>query len=936
MYEKEKQRATHLLILLVYTILTIGLIGESLLLGWETGAIVLLILGLIASWVIHITEKIPASGCLWLYFVLTMLTFFFYGIHETSIFDMAPLMIVIIILYSSTGKYSIINYCVATYFLIMCYDFVFVLKTSVDFSALAVTRVVLHLVLVFVAGHLAKLMMLRRRKENKNTDNIILQLEETNRRTEDFLTNVSHELRTPINVVTGITSVMLKSEDDPEKKRDISTVQKAGRRLFNQIEDILDFTEIDTGRIKVSEDAYMISSIVNDIITENQLSERDNSLELIFDIDAGMPSVLLGDGKKIKKILKHLIDNAFKFTKKGGIYVRVYALQKEYGVNVCIRVKDTGIGISEEELAKIRERFYQSNGGRNRRAGGLGLGLPIVYGIVSAMEGFIRIESTVDVGTSIYVSIPQKVSDDAPGMVVENRENMCVACYLRPEKYETPQVRDYYDEMISHLVCGLDISLHRVFTQEELEKLTSMYQLTHLFLGDDEYTRDVDYFEALAQKFKLIVVAGDDFVLPQGSRVKLLKKPFFSLPLVNMLNATTDEKEAMLKKKQMICPGVNVLVVDDEPMNLMVAEGILKDYQMHVMTVESGRKAIALCEKEEFDLIFLDHMMPEMDGVETLKYLRKICSDTGKVMTVVAFTANAVSGAREMFLREGFDEFISKPIETAELERVLRKVLPKASISFVDQESGDASNQQRINRENGIQTIRPDEMPEMSNEPAEEEKEEDKMASLGQGGIHTASGMQYCRDDRAFYEELLIKFAKDAARKEADIDGFFRQEDYENYAILVHALKSTAKMLGADSLSEEAKAAETAAKAHDADYIRAHHADLMDAYQQVAQHILHVYDLAEESTSQSAGEDGPEISKEELLKRLSELKEGLETFEMDKAEKLIEEISKAVYDGTSVGKLLDDVRCKVEDFEFTAASEQVEALIGTVKGGAAG
>ncbi len=932
MYEKEKQRATHLLILLVYTIFTFVLAGESILLGWEISAVVLLVLGLAACWVIHLTEKIPAAGCIWIYFILTMLAFFFYGIHETSMYDMAPVMVMVIILYSSTEMYSIIRLCMLTYVLTMCYDFVFVLRGAWDFSPLTVTRTLLHFSLVFMAGYLAKLMMLRRRKEIKNTDNIILQLEETNRRTEDFLTNVSHELRTPINVVTGITAVLLKSEDDPEKRRDISTVQKAGRRLFDQIEDILDFTEIDTDRIKVSEDTYMISSIVNDIITENRLSERDNSLELIFDIDAGMPSVLLGDGKKIKKILKHLIDNAFKFTKKGGIYVRVYALPKEYGVNVCISVKDTGIGISEEELAKIRERFYQTNGGRNRRAGGLGLGLPIVYGIVSAMEGFIRIESTVDVGTNVYVSIPQKVSDDAPGMVVENRENMCVACYLRPEKYETPQVRDYYNEMISHLVCGLDISLHRVFTQEELEKLTSMYQLTHLFLGDDEYTRDVDYFEALAQKIKIIVVAGDGFVLPQGSRVKLLKKPFFSLPLVNMLNATTDEKEALLKKKQMICPDVNVLVVDDEPMNLMVAEGILKDYQMHVMTAESGRKAIALCEKEDFDLIFLDHMMPEMDGVETLKYLRKICSDTGKVMTVIAFTANAVSGAREMFLREGFDEFISKPIETAELERVLRKVLPKVFISFVDEGSGEVSDQQTKTGEKKTEALLPDEVPETSAESVEE----GKMVSLQQGGIHTASGMQYCRDDRVFYEQMLIKFAKDAARKEAEIDGFFRQEDYENYAILVHSLKSTAKMLGADSLSEDAKAAEAAAKAHDADYIRAHHAELMDTYQQVTQHILHVFDLAEESTSQPTGEDRTEISKEELLKCLSELKEGLETFEMDKAEKLIEEISKAVYDGTSVGKLLDDVRCKVEDFEFTAASEQVEALIGSVKGGAAG
>ena len=157
-------------------------------------------------------------------------------------------------------------------------------------------------------------------------------------------------------------------------------------------------------------------------------------------------------------------------------------MHKEYGINLCISVSDTGVGIDEEELDKIRERFYQSNGGRNRRTGGLGLGLPIVYGMVSAMEGFIQIKSTVGEGTTVSVSIPQKVSNEAPGMVVENREELCLACYLRAEKYEVPKVRDFYNEMISHMVQGLDIPLHRISNIDELEKLTSIYQLTHLFI----------------------------------------------------------------------------------------------------------------------------------------------------------------------------------------------------------------------------------------------------------------------------------------------------------------------------------------------------------------------------------------------------------------------------------------------------------------------
>ena len=513
-------------------------------------------------------------------------------------------------------------------------------------------------------------------------------------------------------------------------------------------------------------------------------------------------------------------------------------------------------------------------------------------------------ESTVGKGTTVFVSIPQKVADEAPVMVVENREELCLACYLRPEKYEVPEVRDYYNKMISNLVQGLEIPLHRITSIEDLGRLTSLYQLTHLFIGGEEYEENQSCFEELSPDIEVIVVADNHFAFPQGSRVKLLKKPFYSLPLVNILNAGEGEDE-VLKGKRMICPGIRVLVVDDEPMNRIVAEGIFRDYQMSVVTAESGREAVKLCEKEDFDLIFLDHMMPEMDGVETLKRLRKIYTDTGRVLTVIAFTANAVSGAREMFLQEGFDEFVSKPVEPLEMERVLRKMLPRGSISFVD-------------------------------EKYRKQEEDDKITRLERSGIHTRSGMQYCHGDKRFYEELLAGFAKDAKQKETEINNFFLREDFENYGIKVHALKSTAKMVGADSLSENAKLAEAAAKDQDAGYIREHHEELVSEYRQVAQSIREALELVENSSMQEALENGTEISREELLKRLSELKAGLDTFEADKAEALLSEMGGVVYEGKLIGGLLSEVRQEVGDFEFTSASEKVEAFIQKVKGGGAG
>ena len=906
MYEQERQRAAHLLILLCYTILTIVLTGESLLLGWETEAIVLLLLGVVVCWTVHFTEKFPVDISVWIYFILTMLAFFFYGIHETSIYDMAPVMMVIILIYSTTEMYSIIRLCVVVYFFTMTYDLFFVMGKSMELTPLSITRTLLHFLLVYMAGWLMKVVMQRRRQERKNNDSRIAGLEETNRRTEDFLTNVSHELRTPINAVTGISAVMLKREEDAEKRKEIASIQEAGQRLFSQIEDILDYTEIDTGKMKVSKEPYVLSSLLNDIITGSQMLTEENAPEVIFDVDAKIPSALVGDARKIKKILRHLIDNAVRFTKKGGVYVRVYTLTKPYGVNLCMEVSDTGIGIEKEDLEKITEKFFKSDGGKNRRTGGLGLGLPIVYGMVTAMEGFMQVDSNLNDGTTVTVSIPQAVADAAPGMVLENRASLSLACYVRLEKYEIPKVREYYNEMISHLVTGLDVPLHRVSDLEELKKLVSVYRLTHLFAGREEYEESRQFLDSLDQDVEIIVVADERFALPDNGRVKLLNKPFYSFMIASVLNAEASGDTEILKEKRMLCPGVKVLVVDDEPMNRRVAEEIFKGYQMQVQTAESGRMAIDLCEREDFDLVFLDHMMPEMDGIETLKRLRKIHTDSGRGLTVIAFTANAVSGAREMFLKEGFDEFVSKPIEYSEMEHVLRKVLPKSAIIWVDE---------------NIENI----------EKGDKNFEKDSRHEVVQ--INTKSALAYCKNDMNFYQELLHKFVVDADKKKSEIDHYLKREDYDNYRIVIHALKSTAKMIGADALSELAQELEAAVQNKDIGYVREHHEEMLLEYSRVVDRISETMDDKKNDTDKPIAKNEAEISGDELLERLTELKEGLAAFEIDKSEAVISEMSETVYMGKDVGEFLREVRKDVEDYEFREAKKKVEKLLDRVKGG---
>ena len=936
MYEQRKKQVSYLTLLLYYTCFLVILTVESVLLGWERGVVLQLLAGLVICWALHITKKVPEELKRWFLFFMTMAAFVFYGMHDTSFYDLAPVMLGVILAYFAAGMYSMIDLCMAVYFAVMVYDMIFVVRDSLELTPLTVSRILLHFITVFLAARLTKYITARQGREGKEIDERIARLEETSSRMEDFLTNVSHELRTPINAVTGLTAVMLKNRENDADRENLLSVQMAGHRLFRQIEDILDFTEIDTGRITNSEEDYMISSLINDCISEIGMLETGKGLELIFDVDAEIPAVLHGDARKIKKIIKHLLDNARKFTSEGGCCVRIYGIRKTYGINLCIKVSDTGIGMDKENLEKVKEKFFQSSGGRARKAGGLGLGLPIVYGMAAAMEGFVHVESREGGGTDVTVSIPQKIVDDTRCMAVEKPGELCLACYLKPEKYRVPKVRKFYDEMISHIASGLDTTVHRVFNMDEMEKLVGAYRLTHLFLAKEEYEEDPGWFEGLDREIQVVLVSDPGYRLPEGSRVRLMAKPFCCFPVVSILNAVKDEEEEE-RHSRMICPGVRVLVVDDEPMNRMVAEGIFRDYGMQVKTAGSGAESIEICGKEDFDLIFMDHMMPQMDGIEALKHLRRLKADSKEPFVAIAFTANAVSGAREMFLKEGFDEFVSKPVETIELERVLRKVLPKSRIRY-------AENGEDIERE-------PEGRPEADHgaEPAAADVNTKGSAAGGELapfeeiGFCTEAGLSYCRSNQTFYLQMLAVYGQEAEQKADALNDLYRRKDYGNYRIQVHALKSNSRLVGADSLSEMARQLEEAAKREDASYIEEHHQELMDAYTETARRVREILGQEKDGPDgETESDEGTQVSEaapltgEELLSRLEELQGSLDTYESDTAGRLIESLAGNAWQGKPVKELLREVEQAVEQFEFETASEKLAALKERVKEGEAG
>lgn len=832
--KNEVFQTAHLVILVSYTNLSIILAVSTLVLHWERWVLLPVAIGVLSSWGLHLSQPIPERARMWVYSILILVTVFFYGIHPEGVYNMVAIMAALMLVFTMTGEKRLITLSMLTYYLTLGCEVVGQLYAGAEYDLNSTLRVLLHIVLIFLVGWTARITIRKWNQVLFNADSDIEKLREETHRMDDFLTNLSHEIRTPVNAVIGLTTVILSREKDENLRNDIYTVQRAGHRVAEKIGDILDYTELDVGKLVITEEPYMIASVVNDLTTELRMRDAVGC-ELVLDVAPEIPSALIGDAVKIKKILNHLITNGLKFTPKGGVYVRVYTMERSYGVNLCIEITDTGLGMTAGELEHIFDSFYQHNSGRTRGTGGLGLGLTIVHGLVRTMGGFMTIDSEVGSGTTVSVSIPQKVADAERCMSVENREQLCVAIFTRLEKLEVPRVRDFYNRMFADLAHGLGIPLHRVESEDELRRLQRTYRLTHVFTGAAEYLEAAQYLESLTGELDVIVVADESFQLRRSAAAKVLRKPLCGFPVTTALGLTAFSEQSELDDNRRIyTPGLEALVVDDEPMNLLVAEGIFSDYGMHVTTARSGPEAIELCQKRHFDLIFMDHMMPEMDGVEAMKRLRAEANQRGEELLILALTANAVSSAREMFLAEGFDGFIPKPIETTDLERVLKRLLPKSAITY----ERPAQMQEQLS---GTE----------ADAPEDKETEADPLAMLASVGVRTQQGLRYCRGDMEFYRSLLLEYAHSAGAKRQNMGKFYDVGDWANYAILVHALKSTSKMIGAQELSELARKLELAAKEQDADTIAANHAVMLARYAAVSDAVLQSFGASE----QDGGDD---------------------------------------------------------------------------------
>jgi signal transduction histidine kinase/ActR/RegA family two-component response regulator len=498
--------------------------------------------------------------------------------------------------------------------------------------------------------------------------------ESASRAKSDFLARMSHEIRTPMNAITGMSELILREAVNPRVREYAAGVKQSSASLLRIINDILDFSKIDSGKMEIITGEYRLTALIDDVAAMIRLRLMEKPVFFVTVLDSALPRSLVGDENRIRQILINLLTNAAKYTQEGHIMLSVGAEKTEQDtVTLVMEVSDTGIGIKAENMDRLFMDFTRFDTRKNRGLEGTGLGLSIARSLCRAMGGDITAKSIYGTGSRFTVRLPQKIQDDSPAAVVENREAKGTLVY---------ETREIYGLSLQHTLNGLRVPCTLVPSWEAF--LEALSQGTYAFIFTAPFL-----FNQVKRALQEHKVAGEIILVNRlgktapYSGLPALTMPAGPLAVANILNHVTDPPgpDPDIFTADFTAPNARVLIVDDLATNLQITKALLAPYKLQIDVCLSGAEAVRLVRENKYDLILMDHMMPGMDGVETTRAIRDLERERQdregdeKQIPIIALTANAILGMKEMFLQNGFSDYLSKPIEIGKFNEIVEKWL---------------------------------------------------------------------------------------------------------------------------------------------------------------------------------------------------------------------------------------------------------------------
>jgi len=696
----------------------------------------------------------------------------------------------------------------------------------------------------------------------------------------NFLANMSHEIRTPMNAILGMADIVLRGDLNDVEKEYVNQIRTAGKNLLDIINDILDFSKIESGNLELITEEYELSSMVRDVVNSVSWRAYNKKIDFFINVDKDVPKSMTGDVVRIRQILINIINNAIKFTNEGSVTVDVSNHVRD-GFNMLkIMITDTGIGIKKEDINKIFKSFQQVDSKRNRNVEGTGLGLAISNMLVELMDGRLGVESEYGVGTTFTILLPQEEVSNVPCASINNKNIRIIGMIM--DKSVEKEVKDAVKclnlKYISHTVNK---------TQEEND-----YLITDITAYDA-------YKETIHQKYKkdrIIVVAYGDSMLRLQDVTRIIR-PVITFELAKVLNGEELQYNVLEDESDVfnfIAPSANVLIVDDNKINLSVAKTLLEPLEMNITTAQSGREAIALLDKNQYDMIFMDHMMPELDGIETTKIIRSRDDDYSKNVPIVALTANALHGVKEKFKSEGMNGFVSKPIQIEDIVDEIRKWLPKEKIVDVD----PTTFLERLK-----------EKKKSYEKTLEEEKIE---------GLDIQAAMKYMGSEDV-YLGILNDYINEIEAKTKLIRKTIKEKNIHRYTIEVHALATASRLVGANELSNKAKTLEGYGHKGDVESINKETEPFLEEYNSYYPKIKEYLDMKKVNTTdkkeENVGKKKKSIKKETLKNKLENLLELCDDCDSKRCMDMVNDLNEYNLN-KKFTKRLEDLTNLLEELEF--------------------
>ncbi len=508
----------------------------------------------------------------------------------------------------------------------------------------------------------------------------------------EFVANMSHEIRTPMNGILGMIEILLRTELSPTAREYALLLKEAGKSLLSILNDILDFSKIEAGRLEISSCEFDLTSLIEGV--GEILSPQADSKGLLLStfVDPRIPALVTGDPLRLRQVLLNLGGNAIKFTNRGSVTIRADLRNHlEDQAMICFSVIDTGIGIPQTSLERLFEPFVQVDGSISRRYGGTGLGLSISKRLIELLGGNISVVSTVNTGSTFSFTLSvQSTSRRTAGpvtnsfqinaasstvVVLDDDQQLkeCIANYCTSFGLHAEHC-DSVAETIKSIEKAYSVgSTVTVIVDGARHSQLALDLFEHHFFGQDKPWQRLILLTTKDLKAETEALLPDRLAktLTRPVRRNALKY-YLSTPSPHQKEGGEAQNKKSLSQKSVTTRRLRALVADDNKLNQQVAKLLLQGLNLEVEVVENGMEAVATFDSGTFDIVFLDCQMPELDGYAAARIIRKLQEQRGSHVPIIAMTANALEGSREDCLAAGMDDYLAKPIEPVELERILR------------------------------------------------------------------------------------------------------------------------------------------------------------------------------------------------------------------------------------------------------------------------